>query len=298
MSAESRLDIAAFMETLHSLADRSCLLAIQTAEARHHAKAAEMKGFVALSNAFKSFLMETVRLSSTWRSVPSASQTRAWLLPRMAGSFHTICGAEHEALSGYPVPAFAQLRNVFDTAVISSAVAQRIATFEAAEGIQAEEAFDPKKIGARRKRTEFDIQAQMVGKNSGLSDITIAELEKLNSLFDFETHGQRMTATRTMSWMKGEGPLIFLPDYKQIDYALFINRYDEVTWMLHRLVPLMVPAGIVSTEHWSQRWRTLDLCFHQTIKAMSIDLKMAIGDAVIEFVTAKFPFNADSRLDG
>lgn len=295
MSKKARLDVSAFMQMLLSVTDQSCLSCIESAETAYNAQAARMYGFVALSNAFKSFLLETVRLSSTWRNVQS-SETHGWLLSRMAGSFHTICGAEREALWGYPVPAFAQLRNLFDTAVISSAVAQKFATYLDAEGLEAGKPFDPGKFAARRKRTEFEIFSQMVRKDSGLSTSTLDELDKLNKLYDWETHGQRMTATRTLDWMKGQAPLSFLPEYKELDYALFVNRHTEVTWMLHRLVPLMLPQGVASREDWSSRWSTIDKCFHQAVEAMSIDLKKAVGDAVIEFVIAKFPFDADSRL--
>jgi hypothetical protein len=166
-----------------------------------------------------------------------------------------------------------------------------------AEDLELGKPFDPEKFSAIRKRAEFAIFAQMVGKGSGLSATTRDELDKLNKLYDWETHGQRMTATRTMDWMKGQAPLAFLPEYKEMDYALFVNRHAEVTWMLHRLVPLMLPQGVDSGKDWSMRWSTIDKCFHQTVEAMSIDLKKAVGDAVVEFVTAKFPFDADSRLN-
>jgi hypothetical protein len=68
MGADDRLDAAAYMKTLLSLTTQSNLSLIEKAEAAHFEQAIKMHGFVALSNAFKSFLLETVKLSFMWRS--------------------------------------------------------------------------------------------------------------------------------------------------------------------------------------------------------------------------------------
>lgn len=57
MAVEDRLDVAAYMKTLLSLTIQSNLSLIERAEAAHCKRAVKMHGFVALSNAFKSFLL-------------------------------------------------------------------------------------------------------------------------------------------------------------------------------------------------------------------------------------------------
>lgn len=294
--SNTRQSIQTFMATLRALADDPLLGRIEQAEMAYNSFAAQMHGFVALSRAFKSFLLSTVNLSASWSTSRALTETHAWLLPRMSGSFHTICGAETSALRGYPGPAFALLRNVFDTAIVTSAVAQGFVTFMEAEGLVRGEAFDAVQIARRRKRCEFDIHERMLAKASGLGDVARHELEKLNKLYDFETHGQRMTATAAMAWMRGEKPLNFLPHYNQMNYALFMNRFCEVSWMYHRLVPLMLPSDVPVGGNWSDRWSKLDACFCQVVAAMTVDLGKAVGDAVVELITKKFPFGADSRL--
>ena len=67
------------------------------------------------------------------------------------------------------------------------------------------------------------------------------KLQKLDEMFDLETHGQRLLATESMSWLKGQGPLPVLPLFDEKSFALFANRYLETMWMVHRLVPLARP---------------------------------------------------------
>ncbi len=294
--SSNRMDVPKFMKTLREITNDAVMERILLAEQTFHSSAINMHGFVALSRAFKSLVLDTVNLSPTWKESTSLSQVHAWLLPRMAGSFHTVCGAERAAMWGYPGPAFALLRNVFDSTVVSSAVAQGFATFMEAEGLFEGEPLDPRKLSRRRKDCEFAINARMVGKDSGLSEVARRELGKLNQLYDFETHGQRMTATTTMSWLKGQDGLHFLPRYEEMNYAVFVNRFSEVTWMLHRLLPLVWPAEVAANEDWCRRWGTLDQCFRQTVESLTVDLKKAVGHAIVEFVDSKFPFNGLSRL--
>ena len=294
---ERKSDVAAFMGALRGMTDVRNLRAIATAENEFYAKAVQMYGYMALSKAFQSFVVETVELSSQWGGQglrPSA--TYGWLLPRLVSGFQTACGAQRQALAGYPIPAFAQLRNVFDSAVVSSAVAQRFASYNEVEGVEDGVPFDPAQSLRGRKKAEFRIFAKMIGAESDLSASTREELGKLNIVFDAETHGQRMSATQAMGWMRGEGPLLFLPSYEVMGYALFLNRYCEVAWMLHRLMPFVRPEGGVIPDQWRDRWNTLDNGFRQTAVSLSAEVGKPIGDAFVEFMDKKFPFEASSAL--
>ena len=183
MTEDEQLDVPAFMSTLQSLVIEDNLATITEAEEWFQEQALKMYGFVALSRAFQSFFVETIHVGRT--ATPAApTRTFMWLAPRMNICFQIICAAERSAMRGYPVPAFAQLRNVFDTAVVSSAVAQGVATCDEAEGIEPGKAFDPAEVLRARKQTERLIFAQMLGLKSGLSQVTREQLGKLDKLFE------------------------------------------------------------------------------------------------------------------
>lgn len=296
MSDEARFDVTAYMAALRSLVDDDNLATIRQAEDRFGEQALKMYGFVALSRAFQSFVVETILTGRGAVQAAPATHTFMWLAPRVNTCFQTICAAERSAMLGYPVPAFAQLRNVFDTAVINSAVAQGFVTCDQAEGIETGKPFDPVQARRARKRIEADVNARMYGERCGLSDRAREQLRKLNSLYDDETHGQRLSRTQASQWLAGQGPMFLLPNYDEMNYALFMNRFSEVSWMVHRLLPLLRIAGSEWPHRWQERWKTLDMCFCQTLASMTRQLKKPIGAAVVEFVAAKFPFDASSTL--
>jgi hypothetical protein len=108
--------------------------------------------------------------------------------------------------------------------------------------------------GRVRSATERLVFKRMTGVASGLSATTRHELEALDELFDAETHGQRMLATESMSWLQGRGPLPVLPVFDERSFMLFANRYLETMWMVHRLVPLTRPHTAPVPYDWRGKW--------------------------------------------
>src|SRR3546814_1972155 len=117
-----------------------------------------------------------------------------------------------------------------------------------------------------------------------------------SDLFDYETHGARLSATYAKDWMKGHGPLAVLPKFEEMSFALFMNRSNEVGWMLHRLIPNMRPSEVLLSNAWLEKWQILDDSFEQTVHSLTKELGKAIGAAVVKFVKAKFPFNGKSTI--
>ena len=91
-----------------------------------------------------------------------------------------------------------------------------------------------------------------------------------------------------------KGGMAIVPIFDETSFGLFVNRYNEVGWMLHRLLPLVQPPGILFSDEWKADWRVIDDGFREVIAAMSVELKKPVGDAVIEFVDTKFPFKPDT----
>ncbi|MGI9047615.1 MAG: hypothetical protein ACR2FI_12705, partial [Burkholderiales bacterium] len=102
--------------------------------------------------------------------------------------------------------------------------------------------------------------------------------------------------THAQGWMKGTEPLPVLPNFTDSAFAIFMNRFSEVGWMTHRLVPLVQPPGIPLPDRWKEKWRMLDESFEITVESLTKQLGKNIGAAIVEFVKAKFPFNDQSQF--
>ncbi len=99
-----------------------------------------------------------------------------------------------------------------------------------------------------------------------------------------------------MGWMKGTEPLPVLPAYNQRSFAMFVNRYCEVAWMVHRLIPLVQPPSVPLPDSWKGKWRVLDDSFRVMVYSLTEQSGKAIGAAIVEMVTAKFPFNENMEF--
>ncbi|MBW8365339.1 MAG: hypothetical protein K0M39_12380 [Rhizobium sp.] len=269
------------------------------AEEAHGSAILQYQGYLALSDAFKCFFLETVEQINTDcrpKIKKPVSEFYPVFVPRVSHGFLSLCGAERIAIKGYPFQGYTLLRNIFDNLVLSSAALQKVTDFYSLEGLVPGNQFNPDDAKKLRKKTEYVVRKQMTGDQSGLPPVTIAELAQWDALFDYETHGARLSATHAMDWMKGQGALPVLPKFNEMSFAMFMNRYSEVAWMLHRLIPVLQVAEVPFSEAWREKWQILDESFEQTVNSLSEQLGKAIGAAIVEFVKAKFPFNGKSTF--
>jgi hypothetical protein len=269
-------------------------------EEEKHAKAAlKYKGHLALSDAFKCFFLETVELCNLeYRSTirTPLSEFYAIFLPRLVHSFQTLCGSERVAVRGYPHHGYTLLRNLFDNVVLTSAALQKITDFYSIEGVDPNKAIDLKLAKKLRKATEFAVRKKMTGDSSGLSPQVVADLAKWDELFDRETHGGQLSMAQAMGWMRGERPLLVLPQFDESMFALFTNRFAEIGWMTHRLIPAVQPPGFPLPREWREKWRIIDQSFEHMGESLTKELGKSIGMSMVEFVRAKFPFSEMSAF--
>ena len=239
------------------------------AEKEFFGRAAAFKGYSAICDAFRCLVMDNVVALNVETKVddPPVSEAYRWVLLRIADNFHWLCAAERQAFTGYPFPALSQLRNIFDSAVITAAVAQRISTPAEAEGTDQDR--HPASVRKRRKKTEKQIESAMLGASSGLTADTQTQLELINNLFDLETHGHRLTASRATDWLAGRAPLRFLPHFTEFQFAAFLCRHIETMWMVHRLLPLTRLASLRSRDQFKMHWEALDSQFHRSSQSKS-----------------------------
>ena len=266
-------------------------------EEKHAQAILQYEGYLALSNSFKCFVLETIELLNkecfTKLTTPM-SEPYAVFIPRLTHSFLSLCGSEKASINGYPYQGYTQLRNVFDDMVLISAALQNITDIYSIEGIEPGKPIDPSAMKKMRIGTEFEVRRKMTGTKSGLSQQTINELSKLDALFDYETHGARLSLAQSMKWMKGLASLPILPKFNKSAFTMFLNRFCEIGWMIHRVIPNMQPSGIALPNKWKEKWRIIDDSFEHAVSDLSDEGGKKIGSAFVEFVKTKFPYNENS----
>jgi hypothetical protein len=269
-------------------------------EATYRERARNYKGYWALSDAFKCFFLETIELTNGQRSkvTEPLSAFYGLMVPRLVSAFRYTCGAEHLAEFGYPLEAFTIQRNIFDLLVLTSAALQKFTDFYKLDGLDetapSETRLDFKKVVKLRRKTERAVISKMLGADSGLSQSAQDELAVLNRLFDNEVHGARLSFAGAAGFLKGQDGLSVVPSFVERNLAMYLNRAWELEWMLHRLLPLLQPVGIMLPDSWADKWRALDDSFRYSVNEMTAQLGKAIGAAFVEFVDTKFPFDASS----
>lgn len=297
VSTEEFMDRLEFISRYNDEPYGRCHLLFEEEHAYGVAVASQMSGYLALSDAFKSFYLETVeRLNTECRPkvTKRLSEFYPLFLARLNNNFETLVASERVALHGYPHQAFTMHRNNFDNAVLTAAAMQRFTDFYSIEGVVPGQAFDEKLMKSLRKKTEFSIQDIMLGAKSGLSQPTSEALNKINITFDLEVHGSRLSLAKAADWLMGTAPLRILPTFEPRGFSLHMNRYVEVAWMVCRMIPMIQPPGAPLPLDWRERWDVLDDSFRVICDAMTNECGKPIGAAFVEFVHTKLPFGADS----
>jgi hypothetical protein len=267
------------------------------AEEIHADKCMQYNGYLHLSDAFKCYFLETIEnynLMILKDNCPLLSDNYLIFIPHITNDFRILCGSERIAIKGYPFQACTLLRNAFDNLVLLSAALQNITDFASIEGVKAGTKYDFKESKIHRKDTEFEVRKQMTGFNSGLSQETLSELTKIDIAFDLEVHGGHLSLTQSNNWMKQSGPLKVLPDFSETPFGMFINRYYEVAWMLHRLLPSIQLEKYLFGEPWNRKWVIIDESFKISEEEITAKLNKNFGAAIVEFIDKKFPFNQNS----
>ncbi|MEI9898911.1 MAG: nucleotidyl transferase AbiEii/AbiGii toxin family protein [Hyphomicrobium sp.] len=259
----------------------------------------QYKGYAALTNASKCFFLETVERFNVEihpRVTAPVSSHHALFVEKLVTCFQSLRAAELAALNGYPLQGYTILRNVSDICVHAAAALQGLTDFERLEGIFPGMAPDASQAKKNRKNEEHTIRRQMDGKDSGLTPATLDLLKELDDLYDAETHGARVSLSQSLGWLKGTEPLRVTPSFSETRVSLFINRYLETAWMLHRLLPSVQLTGLTFAPDWAAKWATIDESFEVAVMSVTKQLGKQIGAAVCEFVKAKFPFDSSRQF--
>jgi hypothetical protein len=299
MNEPTQAEIDKLHEQLRAIINVGHVQAIVNAEQQFAAEATnQFHGLIAASDAFRSFVGDTLALlNGPWLGhASSVPFLHTWLLLRLSQNFQWLRAAEQQALGGYHWPAFSEVRNIFDSAIMSAAVIQGFASMDDADGTTPGKPIDPAEIRRKRVATERFINDKMTGANSGLSPETLDLLKIIDRMFDWETHGQRHSATQQVDWLQKRGPLRFIPRFDKASFSAFLNRYIETMWMVHRLVPFVRPHTASTPADWTDKWNVINGFLQTCIGSLVSRSDRPIGRGIVELVTTKFPFGANSTL--
>ena len=207
------------------------------------------------------------------------------------------------ASQGYHGPAFSLLRDIRDKSLLLSAYFQRKVSYGKLSGV--DENFPSKGTKAEiRNRTrkvrvssEKNIFEEMLDFNDITDETQRTDLGIWKDSFDRENHGSSISAaSATKTWHLDRQPLYLVNIEDRSLMTQYINRFCDVAWMFHRLLPNLQLSAHKFDEKWKERWDILDHSFWMMENGLT-EIGRPIGAAMIELVEKRFPFNANSFFD-
>jgi len=252
-----------------------------------------------LGDSFQAFFVDTLQLAERrYRASPDflKLQWYAHLLRLELANFRTVRAAEILFMHGRASHGYGLLRDLKDRALLLGAIGNGFVTLPASSGMdRSPDTSDPLaslgRMKKKRKNAEGEARSRMLGSKSELSHGTRTALRKWEEFFHLEVHGGRVTSLlEDEGWIKGKEPLPVLPKPNIESFGIYINRFGEVCWMVLRTFPMLQLQPADFGPAWAEKWQILDERFGIAAEGLQKQGK-AIGSAIIEFVSCKFPFS-------
>ena len=179
-----------------------------------------------------------------------------------------------------------------------AAIMNGITTFSAINGLPAGNQHktpitdDGYKIIIKNRKTEerrvLDI---MIRNKSGLDPVHLNHLSQWEAMFNDEVHGARLTMTLEHGpAAKGEDTTTIAPKFREKACGMFMNRFSEVCWMLHRTLPFLQLPHQPFNDKWADKWHILDDSFRFMEQSLA-DAQRDIAKAIIAIIEKKYPFS-------
>lgn len=249
-----------------------------------------------LIDSFQGFYIETIETVLRWVAEhrwPKECENYPLIFLYYIIFFRSFRACQNLLVRGYPLHAYALLRDMKDRAIFLAGVAHNITSFPRVlgyEGIRAATAEEWKKIKKERKQEQYRVLNKMIREDSGLPMETIKELQKWEELFHEEVHGSTLSFFEELgSLVRGGAPFIIGPRPKESSMALYMNRASEIAWLITRLLPYLQVEKNAFGGRWREKHQILDESFRDMQKGLTKQGKK-IGDVFIEFVDKKLSF--------
>jgi len=259
-------------------------------------------GYNVLTDSFLSFFMQTLEAAEHMR-ITQQHEPRPWygpLLLSQAINFQTFRATENLLRKGYPLSSYSILRDLKDRAIVLGAIANGITTYQKAFGLIEAEAQEKEEaikvlynMKKRRTRDERFVLEYMLGQKSGIPNSYRQELQIWQELFHLEVHGGRQSyVAYGIDWLQGRAPLPILPKPIPISITMYLNRSNEIAWMLLRTLTLLQPAPKAFGEKWCNEWKILDESFMTMVDALE-EIGKKIATSFKYLMKNKFNFTPD-----
>ena len=149
----------------------------------------------------------------------------------------------------------------------------------------------------RRKKEQRRVLGLMIRRQSGFPEEYLDELARWEGFFNEEVHGARLTLfLEEGPAMKGEDTASVAPKPRPEPCFMFMNRFCEVCWMLHRTLPILQLRRRPFGKAWAWKWSVLDDSFRVMEKALA-DKGKRIAGVIIDVMNAKFPFGPQTVFE-
>lgn len=260
-------------------------------------------GYRVLQDSFFDFFIDTIQRAAHFagkHGIPSeATYYNSTLLSQLI-IFRSFRATENLLLKGYPLDGYALLRDLKDRAIFQAAIMHGIITFkklhghdilETSKGNLSSDSQLYKKAKKQQKIQERKILDLFLGEKSGFDKDTIYELNRWEKMFHEEVHGSRFTFTiEGGDWLMGKSPITIGPLPNTTAIAMYLNRSNEIGWMLLRTLPVLQLKPNALGDEWSSKWHVLDDSFRYSITSFA-KMGKKIGHAILKLIDSKFNFN-------
>jgi hypothetical protein len=303
---ESERRILQWQERLHAAFDHNGVLGgkflfgmMQLEERVGELFVRRYHGHRLLTDAFLDFFGETLQtqlvfhLQHGW---PSNEPYYAVTFLMYLTTFRTVRATEVLSVHGYPLQGYALQRSIKDQVFVLCAVANNMMGFNEMFGWEGLTLGDRtrtenRKMAANRLKTERKIRSLIIGNESGLSEETQAELLNWEQMFNLETHRGLFTLFDSLGdALKGKLDVVG-PSTEKTNDAMFINRSNELNWMILRLIPCIRRKEFGWSDEWRKKWDLLEESFRMTNEGLA-DLGKKIPLAHLEMIEMKFNFGS------
>lgn len=260
------------------------------------------KGQYVLIDSFFSFFIETVRTANSYlqkKGWPAQYPQYAPIILFYVTLFKSFRAVENLYTRGYPLDGYALLRDIKDRTIFLGAIINGITSLPKLLGHTSEihkvHTFETYiNLKNEIKKEELRILDLMIRKKSGLREDTIDELQIWEKLFHEEVHGSRLTyVINGNKWIKGQMSLSMGPNPNDLACSLYMNRVNELGWLMLRLFPYLQLEPNSFGPDWAKKWLILDDSFRMMIKELE-KIGKKIAAAFADFIDIKFQFNPDT----
>jgi hypothetical protein len=254
------------------------------------------KGQNVLLDSFMGFFVDTLGLAYqqiSEKGWPKERQNYPVALVCFTNLFRRFRACELLYGRGYPLDAYALMRDLKDRAMMLGAVAHNKLKFSELIGAPETPITDADRYGRTRTRNRKDAEQRIshgtMGKNSGLSPEAQSDLKLWGDFFNNEVHGGQLTLMQELGRVaKGELPQVG-PATGQDAFVLYMNRSAEIGWMIVRLLPFLQTTENLFGDRWRAELQILDESFRYRVEELWA-IGKRVGGSFITMMDTHFTF--------